>query len=959
MRVIRERWVILAAFLTLATIPNARAETTVRAMRAKLPPVVDGRLNEKAWRQARPVARFAVQNSTKPAAFKTTAYLLYDDAKLYIGFKCDEPDVKSLVAKPVPHDNSDVYRGDCVEIMLDPLQSKNDYFHFAVNVSGSRYERSVTQSGHVGDVHWNGRWQAKTFVGKDFWSCEVAIPFYTLGITPQVGATWRINLCREKKKPHAENSSIAEQGAFNIAGRFAMLSGLNVDFSNYCYRIGTPVASTKVVAGKLNLTLAVSVKNETGRAKAAALECIFFDPKRKLYVQSSDVQLAAGKAVTHALEPLALTAQGEYEVLVRIVDPETKKTLAMKPSRLKVAYVPMTIRLIEPWYRDCIFETQKLKQVVADVDIRLEQERLAGVVLETVIRKKAAGDAIISKTITHPRTRNRVQFDVDRLPYGKLVIAARLKDRAGKVLEETTQRLWKLPYKKGEAWPGKDRVWRVDGKPFFINGGWCRERDRNPYFNTYTSSSSESVKRVWCFWSPKNLRAEFRNDTLSEKFQNYIREKTEEAAGDPNLLILFLDDEPECSAFSPKGLKVAYDIMRDVDPYHPVMIANDSLTGLKEYAEVYEINGLHPYPPIFKDKRINDFEELVVYMDAWDRLYKEGRIGQTIAFMHQGFNYGDYGAVNNRVPNYVELRSQNLLAVILGATGFMQFNRSVDQYPELYIGIPHLTRELAYLGRAVVAPTSKLPVKVSHKKARALLKEVEGELFLFVCNADMTPRNLTVTVPGLARRAKRLQVISEARSVTVQGDSVTDAFDTFEVHVYTTSREKADLPTVKAIKEEIARANRARRKPGNLVFQEYERDGVIIRASTNTAGKFRRPDNGLWHVVDGVVTTFDHYKSLTWHDATPNQYPDWLEIQMPKPHNVGRVVVYPFEKSLKSYSVQAFVNGQWKDVDRVAGKRMDSITHRFKPVKTERIRLWITATNTPLSQVAEIEIYEK
>ena len=79
---------------------------------------------------------------------------------------------------------------------------------------------------------------------------------------------------------------------------------------------------------------------------------------------------------------------------------------------------------------------------------------------------------------------------------------------------------------------------------------------------------------------------------------------------------------------------------------------------------------------------------------------------QTMAYLHQGFNYGDYGAVNNRIPTYVEYRSQNLLALICGARGIIQFNRMVPHYPELHIGMPHLTAELASLGPVIVAPTS-------------------------------------------------------------------------------------------------------------------------------------------------------------------------------------------------------------------------------------------------------------
>ena len=61
----------------------------------------------------------------------------------------------------------------------------------------------------------------------------------------------------------------------------------------------------------------------------------------------------------------------------------------------------------------------------------------------------------------------------------------------------------------------------------------------------------------------------------------------------------------------------------------------------------------------------------------------------------------------------------------------------------------------------------------------------------------------------------------------------------------------------------------------------------------------------------------------------------------------------------KDYSVQAFIAGEWKDVDKVAGNKEEVITHKFSPVVTDKIRLWITAANGPNSKIAEIEIYEK
>jgi hypothetical protein len=80
---------------------------------------------------------------------------------------------------------------------------------------------------------------------------------------------------------------------------------------------------------------------------------------------------------------------------------------------------------------------------------------------------------------------------------------------------------------------------------------------------------------------------------------------------------------------------------------------------------------------------------------------------------------------------------------------------------------------------------------------------------------------------------------------------------------------------------------------------------------------------------------------------------------MPQAHPVGRVVVYPFDKSLKEYAVQVWADGAWKEVDKGTGKKEGMITHSFAPVTTDRIRLWITAANGATPAITEIEAYEK
>jgi hypothetical protein len=239
-----------------------------------------------------------------------------------------------------------------------------------------------------------------------------------------------------------------------------------------------------------------------------------------------------------------------------------------------------------------------------------------------------------------------------------------------------------------------------------------------------------------------------------------------------------------------------------------------------------------------------------------------------------------------------------------------------------------------------------------------MVKDLDGNAYVFICNAQMKPEDIEITVPGIGKLSKMLNVISEDRSVALSNDGFKDKFGPYEVHIYTTSKEMPKLSTVNAICEKIDKANAARKKEGNLAFQMFEGDGVKVTVSSSEASKIQRIDTGLWHVIDGVTDTkIDYYKSLAWHDSTPDVFPDWVEVQLPKQEEINRVVVYPFGKSLKDYSVQGFINGEWKDLNKVSGKKDDMVEHKFDTVKTDRIRLFVTAANGKNSEVSEIEIY--
>ncbi|MFA5646642.1 MAG: discoidin domain-containing protein, partial [Candidatus Ratteibacteria bacterium] len=556
-------------------------------------------------------------------------------------------------------------------------------------------------------------------------------------------------------------------------------------------------------------------------------------------------------------------------------------------------------------------------------------------------------------------------FPAGPLPYATLDIVAVLTDSSGKVMEEISRAIRKLPYQKGEVWLGKDMNWYVDGVPFFINGTWSGAEDVNPYYNVTMDGHVKEALTITghLAWSkPRSVRDKIREGIWDDEVRNFYLGRLQKAKETPNLFAYFFWDEISTYVANIKVAENIYNLLVEEDPYHPVLLTNgSSVVNARNFAKCGDIISRHAYPRISRDVPINDMSKIIRVLEDVPNiraLHPYHRF--TLPWLQQGFNYGDVSMRGVRMPSFIERRNEYLLSFLLGADGVIQYNRQYNFYPELYIGVPHHTKEFAFLGDAILAPVSSLSVKSSPASIRTLLKETKKGLFLFVCNAQMEPVKATITVPGIGKHGSQLQVVSEDRTVSLKNESFTDAFDTFEVRVYTTVKEIPDLTPIKEICAAIEKEYAKRKKPGNLAYQRYEDVTLTVTASSNgMESSGGRANNGLWHVADGLceLPTTRQSRVMYWQDTTKNEGPDWIELKFHTMQTIQKVVVFPHEKSLRDYEVQLFIDGNWKTVDKVSNRSDAEIVHTFKAVKTDRIRIWVTATNGPYAKIAEIEVY--
>ncbi|HSH74917.1 MAG TPA: DUF5916 domain-containing protein [Longimicrobiales bacterium] len=198
-----------------------RPSRSARAAVVEQPPIIDGRLDDRAWSAAEALSGFVQREPMEgePVSERTEVRIVYDEAAVYVGAWLYDRDPSAIVLGQTLRDAS-LTDTDAFQIVFDTYRDGQNGFVFATTPSGIEYDGQVTDEGGGGggrggrqqsgsgggfNLNWDGSWEVATSTDDEGWYAEFRIPFSTLRYARGGPQTWGVNFARNVRRRNEES----------------------------------------------------------------------------------------------------------------------------------------------------------------------------------------------------------------------------------------------------------------------------------------------------------------------------------------------------------------------------------------------------------------------------------------------------------------------------------------------------------------------------------------------------------------------------------------------------------------------------------------------------------------------------------------------------------------------------------------------------------------------------------
>lgn len=839
----------------------------------------------------------------------------------------------------------------------------------AGNLSDARFDDDNTGTGrYVRSGLWRSGARAKVREAGE--TVELALPLGALGVSRDGTDDRPIMLCL---------------GDWHKPSSFAPLHFARVSTVRHDWTLALERTAMSHHAGRNVCDIRLGVTNGNAEFRVGKVQMRVLDADGKTHAQAQAEVGAIPKKPAFVDVAVKNVPNGTYTLALELLSPEGALE-AQLYRNVRLVYEPVAIRLTEPAYRDCVFETMHLNRIAGMVVVA---EEMIGRPLDIRLTGPGTDER---QTITAATATNRFEF-----PF-----VARAKGDYTLTAGGVSRRIRNLPYRKGEVWFDRTGVMYRDGvKTFPI--GWFSDyfRYMHPGINI-TQSYWDQMKSVadegkmrdlirraatngcgyivtpfqplpdvdrTALFGPRLMSGEFGIGPQGEQQRQAVRRMVKTVQDEPGFLAYYLADEPEGRSTSPRFLAQAHDFLQEIDPYHPTIVVNYSEDGVVTFHEAGDVMSPDAYPVYFLDGTTRD---------AKRRNYAKARIASSFGPAWEcpqvfDWNIAMEGRPVSRGPTYDEIREQCLLAVAGDARGLLFYGRaqcaSIDW--QLWLGSDAVIDELLEAKDAFLSPS--VPVNVTCPSGAsadivAAIKRFGDEMLLIVVNCVQQTRNATLSSSLLPAV---LHLADSVVPVTISDGRLSLELAAYESRVYR-SRPWRFSPA--KIRAEIAKRESARRKPGNLAaperfltFLEQQRilegkmDYPFPRLVASSSQNFsNRPHVNPYFLQDGFDQPLPYVPYQAWAPRGDDPAP-WVRVEFGGRRRFSRVRLVRCRDEKGVYAFDAgrlMVDGTEIASFTVASDAVVEL--KFPAVESDAVTLLPGPRRSSSSAyLVEFEVYEK
>ncbi len=157
---------------------SSTAHELLKPLRAPVPPLIDGVLDDPVWREAQEISAFKtfIPDFGKDASERTSAYMAYDAENLYFAFDCHDRSPDKIKAAMASRDT--IMTDDFVCINLDSFNDQQALYAFYVNPLGIQGDSRFASN--IEDFSVDFVWSSAGRLDADGYVVEMRIPFKSI-----------------------------------------------------------------------------------------------------------------------------------------------------------------------------------------------------------------------------------------------------------------------------------------------------------------------------------------------------------------------------------------------------------------------------------------------------------------------------------------------------------------------------------------------------------------------------------------------------------------------------------------------------------------------------------------------------------------------------------------------------------------------------------------------------------